>query len=53
MTISVLVTKQNIETKTPLELFAELYMKQNGSGLTDDQEKFMEKLIAEVWEDEK
>ncbi len=44
---------ENIETKTPLELFAELYMKQNGSGLTDDQEKFMEKLIAEVWEDEK
>ncbi len=44
---------ENIETKTPFELFAELYMKQNGSGMSEEQEKFMKKLISEVWEDEK
>ena len=41
------------EEKTPLELFTELYVKQNGDGLSPQQEEYMKKVIAMIWEEEK
>ena len=43
---------EDIETKTPLELFAELYVKQNGAEMTEEQVKFMNEIINKVWEGE-
>ncbi len=39
------------ETKTPLELFSELYEKQNGAPMSEEQEAFMTDLIEKVWEE--
>ena len=39
-----------IEIKTPVELFAELYEQQNGLPMTDIQSGFVEKLAEEIWE---
>ncbi|MEA4919766.1 MAG: exonuclease SbcCD subunit D [Clostridiaceae bacterium] len=39
--------------KRPAELFGELYEKQNGRRLDEEQEKYLEKLISDIWEDEK
>ena len=36
--------------KTPLELFSELYEKQNGAPMDDEQEKLVTSLISEIWE---
>ncbi|MGL5439728.1 MAG: exonuclease SbcCD subunit D [Filifactoraceae bacterium] len=41
----------NVEEKTPLELFAELYLLQNGSELTKNQEEFLQNTIEAIWED--
>ena len=38
------------EQKTPLELFAELYEKQNGQPMSEEQTRFMSGLIETVWE---
>lgn len=38
--------------KTPLELFAELFEKQNGRPLSQEEGQFLEKLIGEIWEGE-
>ena len=38
------------EQKTPLELFAELYEKQNGQPMSEEQTDFMRELIETVWE---
>ena len=40
------------EEKTPLELFSEFYEKQNGCGMTGEQESFIKELIEKIWEDE-
>ena len=37
------------QQKSPLQLFAELYKKQNGSELTREQTAFCEKLMEEIW----
>ena len=39
------------ETKTPLELFSELYEKQNGAPMSEEQEAFVTGLIEKVWEE--
>ncbi len=39
------------ETKTPLQLFSELYTLQNNSELSEIQLGFMQELIEEIWED--
>lgn len=44
---------ENIEKKSPLEHFAEFYNIQNNQPMTDVQCAFMEKMIADVWEEEK
>ncbi|MCF0142846.1 MAG: exonuclease SbcCD subunit D [Parasporobacterium sp.] len=43
----------DVEQKTPLEHFAELYALQNGQEMSEEQAAFMEKIIEEVWGDEK
>ncbi len=41
---------ENVEEKTPLELFGELYEKQNGMPLSDEQARFSAGLIESIWE---
>ncbi|MCQ2398803.1 MAG: exonuclease SbcCD subunit D [Sphaerochaetaceae bacterium] len=45
-----ITTDDAVSTKTPLELFGELYEKQNGTSMNEDQTKYMEKLIKDIWE---
>lgn len=42
---------ENVEHKSPLELFSEFYMKQNNQEISDDQRAFITKLIEEIWEE--
>lgn len=44
---------ENIEQRSPLDLFAEFYEKQNNQLMTDEQSKFMTALIESIWEGEK
>ncbi|MCR4960795.1 MAG: exonuclease SbcCD subunit D [Lachnospiraceae bacterium] len=41
---------ENIEKKTPLELFEEFYEKQNNQSMTDEQRRLSQELIESVWE---
>ena len=43
------LSRSDVEEKSPLELFAQLYENQNGMSMTDEQTKFMQKLIEEIW----
>ncbi len=43
---------ENTERKTPLELFAEFYEKQNGAALGGEQEALLKTLIETIWEEE-
>ncbi|MBQ2903883.1 MAG: exonuclease SbcCD subunit D [Clostridia bacterium] len=44
---------ENIEQRSPLDLFAEFYEKQNNQPMTDGQSEFMKSLIESIWEGEK
>lgn len=44
---------ENIEQRSPLDLVAEFYEKQNNQPMTDDQSEFMKSLIESIWEGEK
>lgn len=41
------------EEKTPLELFEELYARQNGDGMTMQQQDYLSEMIAKIREEEK
>ena len=41
---------ENIETKSPLELFEELFEKQNNTPMSEEQMKFITECIERVWE---
>lgn len=41
---------EHAEQKTPLQLFDELYEKQNGQPMNDTQRSFTMRLIREIWE---
>lgn len=43
---------EDVEHKSPIELFSEFYLKQNGIEMTDEQSKFMKTMIEKVWEAE-
>lgn len=43
---------QDVERKTPLELFGELYELQNGQPLSEEQARFSAALIETIWEGE-
>lgn len=40
----------DLERKSPLELFAEFYEKQNGQAMTQEQQTLAAALIGEIWE---
>ncbi len=48
-TVGDLQNIQNIEQKTPLELFSEFYTQMNGNGLTAEQSEFVNNMITEIW----
>ena len=41
----------DIENKRPIELFDELYLKQNNQSMSDEQREYVSKLIEAIWED--
>lgn len=41
----------DVQKHTPMSLFAEFYQRMGGTELTDDQTRYMEGLIREIWED--
>lgn len=48
-----LETIENIEHRSPLDLLAEFYEKQNGQTMSDEQLTFSKQLIESIWEDER
>lgn len=40
---------ENVQEKTPIELFSELYVLQNGVELTKEQQEYMADMIEEIW----
>lgn len=44
---------ENIEQRSPLDLFAEFYENQNNQPMTDVQTEFMKSLIESIWEGNK
>ena len=44
---------EDVENRTPLDLFSELYTLQNGAPMSGEQSAYMEKLIEEIWEEQK
>lgn len=44
---------EDIERKTPFELFEEFYEKQNNQKMKEEQKKFVESLMENIWEEEK
>ena len=50
---SVLTLAENVETKTPAELFAEFFEMQNGQPMSEEQAAFMNGLIEKIWEGER
>ena len=43
----------DVQSKSPLELFGELYALQNNQPMSETQQEFMGKLIETIWEDAK
>ena len=41
---------EDVERKTPLQLFAELYEQQNNQPMSDIQAEFTRNLIETIWE---
>ena len=41
------------ETKTPVQLFEELYELQNNQEMSEGQRVYLEEVIEEIWEGEK
>lgn len=42
---------ENIESKSPFELFAELFKQQNNQDMNEEQEEIMRNLIDKIWEE--
>lgn len=42
---------EDVEQKTPFQLFAELYSLQNNQPMTEEQSRFTQELIETIWED--
>ena len=43
---------EDVERKSPLQLFEQLYEMQNGLPMSEEQRAFSEKIIEEIWRDE-
>ena len=50
---SVIDASPDVQKKTQLQLFSELYEFQNGQPMNDVQRAYMQELIASIWEGEK
>lgn len=50
---SIFAAAEEMEKKTPLELFAEFYEQQNSQPMSCEQRSFAEELISRIWEGEK
>lgn len=50
---AVIQALENIQSKSQLELFRELYETQNGQPMSDIQEQYLQELIESIWEGEK
>ena len=42
---------EDVEQKSPLQLFAELYEQQNNQPMSEEQSSFTQGLIESIWED--
>jgi exonuclease SbcD len=42
----------DVERKSPLELFGELYCMQNGTELSAEQTEYLSRLMEEIWGEE-
>ncbi|MDO4485274.1 MAG: exonuclease SbcCD subunit D [Bacillota bacterium] len=42
-----------VESRSPMELFEELYQLQNNSAMSDEQRNFCLEIIKQIWEDER
>ena len=49
---TVLGSIRDLERKRPIDIFGELYEKQNGQKLGDEQRRFCQDLIEKIWEGE-
>ncbi len=45
-------TAQNVQRKTPFELFSEFFEKQNNQPMSDEQSDFVAEIIEKIWEAE-
>jgi len=43
----------DVQSKSPLQLFGELYALQNNQPMSEIQQTFMQNLIESIWEDAK
>ena len=41
---------EEVETQSPLELFADLFLQQNGNEMTCEQANYVKEMINEIWE---
>jgi len=44
-----IIGAEDVESKTPMELFSEFYEKQNNQPISDEQSAFMSELIERIW----
>ena len=42
---------ENIESKSPFELFSDLFKQQNNQDMSEEQEEIMRNLIDKIWEE--
>lgn len=45
-----IIGTEDVETKSPFDLFSEFYLQQNGVDMTPEQSAFMNEMIERVWE---
>lgn len=50
---AIMTASAGAEKKSPLELFRELFRKQNADDMSEEQEKYISTMIEKIWEDEK
>ena len=48
---NVIDAASDVQRKTPLELFEELYELQNNQAMSEEQRKFTQDLIESIWEE--
>ena len=44
--------EEDLKTKSPLEIFSDFYLMQNGSKISSEQQEILQDLIDKIWEDD-